>query len=108
MVVNHKAGNELHLRQGPFCPPPASGRPPAHHGVGNSTDSVTVLVKLKRPLSTSKIGVGGAVGTEVGKGATKEVMKPKMYPKVFGGGTGKLQDVGVINSWAYNWWHRPG
>lgn len=88
--------------------PLPSWRLPAHCGAGNGTNSVAVLVKPKRPLSTTKIGVGGAAGTEVGKGAVEEVIKPKMYPKVFGGGMGKLQDVGVINSWAYNWWHRPG
>lgn len=44
----------------------------------------------------------------MGKGAMKEVMKPKVRPWVFGGGMGKLRDVRVMNSWAYNWWHRPG
>lgn len=45
---------------------------------------------------------GELQGIEVGKGAVKEVTKPKVYAPVFGGGTGKPQDVGVINSWAYN------
>lgn len=83
-------------------------RLPAHCSAGNSTDSIAVPVKPKRPLSTTEIGVGGAARAEVGKGAMKEVMKPKVHPWVFGGGMGKLQDVRVMNSWAYNWWHRPG
>lgn len=79
-----------------------SWRPPAHRGVGNSTDSVAVSVKPKRPLSTTKIGVRGAARDRGGEGCGKEVTKPKVYAPFFGGGTGKPQDVGVINSWAYN------
>lgn len=68
--------------------------------------TVVVPVKPKRPPSTSTSGVRGAAGLEVGKGAVKEVTKPKAYTKVFGGGKGKLEDVGERNSWAHSWLQR--
>jgi len=51
--------------------------------------------------------IRGAAGTELEKGTVKEVLKPKVCAKVFGGGMGKLQDFGATNSWAYSWWHKP-
>lgn len=43
------------------------------------------------------MGVGGAAGIELRKGAVK-VMKRTL--RFLGGGTGKLQDIGAINSQA--------
>lgn len=43
------------------------------------------------------MGVGGAAGIELGKGAVKVTKRTLRF---FDGGTGKLQDIEAINSWA--------
>lgn len=83
LIVNGVAGDELHLGQGLLRPPPAQLELPAHGGAGSGTDSAAVHVKPQRPLPATKMGVGRAAGTEMGKGAVKEVMKPKRCPEVF-------------------------
>lgn len=93
LVVNGVAGDELHLGQGLLWPPPGQLELPARGSAGSGTDCAPVQVKPKRPLSTTEMGVGRAAGTEVGKGAVKEVMKPKRCPEMFCWRDGEAQLV---------------